>query len=90
MAKEAVVQIRMDSEVKESVENVYKNLGTSFAEAVRIFANQSIKVKGFPFVPRDYNSSGRSARGLLRKRASEQLRQSEKEAFMKAMALKHE
>ena len=38
MAKEAEVQIRMDNEIKEEAENIYRNLGTSFAEAVRIFA----------------------------------------------------
>ena len=37
MAKEATLQVRMDADLKEQVENLYKNMGTSFAEAVRIF-----------------------------------------------------
>ena len=49
MAKEATLQVRMDSELKEQVELLYKQMGTSFAEAVRIFARQSVEEKGMPF-----------------------------------------
>ena len=30
-AKEATIQGRMDADLKEQVENLYKNMGTSFA-----------------------------------------------------------
>ena len=40
MAMDATFQIRMNSESKTDVENLYRSLGTSFAEAVRIFAQQ--------------------------------------------------
>lgn len=49
MAKEATLQVRMDSELKEQAELLYKQLGTSFAEAVRIFAKQSVEEQGMPF-----------------------------------------
>ena len=49
MAKEATLQVRMDSELKEQAELLYKQLGTSFAEAVRIFAQQSVEDKAMPF-----------------------------------------
>ncbi len=49
MAKEATLQVRMDADLKEQVEALYKNLGTSFAEAVRIFAQQSIHENAMPF-----------------------------------------
>lgn len=49
MAKEATLQVRMDSELKEQAELLYNQLGTSFAEAVRIFARQSVMDKGMPF-----------------------------------------
>lgn len=49
MAKESVLQIRIDSDLKEEVEALYKNLGTSFAEAVRIFARQSVLEQKMPF-----------------------------------------
>ena len=41
MAMESTLQVRMDSSLKAEVEALYKSLGTSFAEAVRIFAQQS-------------------------------------------------
>lgn len=49
MAKESTVQLRMDSDMKEQVESLYRSLGTSFAEAIRMFAAQSLRVKGLPF-----------------------------------------
>lgn len=50
MAKEATLQVRMDADLKEQAEELYKKLGTSFAEAVRIFARQSVQEKAMPFV----------------------------------------
>ena len=49
MAKEAILQVRMDSELKEQAELLYKQLGISFAEAVIIFARQSVEEKAMPF-----------------------------------------
>ncbi len=51
MSMDATLQVRMNSEVKEQVEELYRGLGTSFAEAVRIFARQSILAGGMPFRP---------------------------------------
>lgn len=56
MAKESVLQVRMDSELKEQVESLYKAMGSSFAEAVRIFAKQSVAENAMPF--RIYIPSG--------------------------------
>ena len=90
MAKESVVQIRIDSDVKKDVEELYRKMGTSFSEAVRVFAMQSIKERGFPFVPRAYqNKKTKSVKGALSSYASEELRNKEKESFMKAMVEKH-
>ena len=47
MAKEATLQVRMDAELKEKVEDLYKSMGTTFAEAVRIFARQSVEENAF-------------------------------------------
>lgn len=51
MSMDATLQVRMDSQVKRSVEELYRDLGTSFAEAVRIFAQQSLLAGGMPFRP---------------------------------------
>ena len=49
MAKEATLQVRIDADLKEQVERLYRDMGTSFAEAVRIFARQSVQENGMPF-----------------------------------------
>ena len=51
MAMDATLQVRMDKELKTEVEDLYRSLGTTFAEAVRIFARQSLRVGGMPFTP---------------------------------------
>ena len=51
MAMDATFQIRINSELKSEVESLYRSLGTSFAEAVRIFAQQSLREGGMPFTP---------------------------------------
>lgn len=50
MAKQAVLQVRMDSDLKQSAEDLYRRMGTSLAEAVRIFARQSVEENAMPFV----------------------------------------
>ena len=52
MSMDATVQVRMDSKLKNEVEELYRNLGTSFSEAVRVFAQQSVREGGMPFRPR--------------------------------------
>ena len=49
MSEEALIQIKMDSDLKEKVEALYQKMGTSFAEAVRIFARQSVEENAMPF-----------------------------------------
>lgn len=51
MPMDATIQIRIDKELKNQVETLYHDLGTSFAEAVRIFAQQSVRDGGMPFRP---------------------------------------
>ena len=51
MSMDATLQIRIDGELKSQVEELYRGLGTSFAEAVRIFARQSLRDGGMPFRP---------------------------------------
>lgn len=74
MNKEATLQVRMQSDVKASVEELYNQLGTSFAEAVRIFARQSLAVGGMPFVIQLKPEVTRSTFGAARKYASAEKR----------------
>ena len=86
MSRQEIIQIKIDSDLKNKVELLYRNLGTSFPEAVRIFASQSIKEKGFPFVVEDYNVNETSSLGIF----SNVLYDKEKDAFKMAMIQKHQ
>ena len=87
MAKEATLQVRMDADLKEKVEVLYRELGTSFAEAVRIFAKQSILENGMPFV---VSANRGNTYGRLSKYADTSKRTLEKDAYRKAVIEKHE
>lgn len=86
MAKQAVYQVRMDEDIKNQVEDLYRNLGTTFAEAVRIFAVQSIREQGLPFTPTE--ARGKNY-GALSAYANPALIPQESHAFEKAAANKH-
>ena len=86
MAKQAIYQVRMDEEVKNQVEALYRSLGTIFAEAVRIFAVQSIREQGMPFTPSDVRGKSFGALSSLADPASIP---KESGAFEKAMVAKH-
>lgn len=87
MAKEATLQVRMDSDLKEKVEALYREMGTSFAEAVRIFAKQSIQENGMPF---NVSANRKNTYGRLSKYADPQLAAEEQGAYERAMVEKHE
>lgn len=91
MAKESVLQIRIDSGLKEAAEAVYRGLGTSLSEAVRIFARQSVIVDGMPFTPHFATPRRRepSSFGAFAEYANPKLRGKEKGAFARAMEAKH-
>lgn len=86
MAKEAVLQVRIDAEIKREVEELYRNMGTTFAEAVRIFAKQSIAMQSMPFIVRNDASE---MRGTFAQYANPELITKEKDAFRNAMVKKH-
>ena len=64
--KEAVMQVRMDASLKEQVENLYRDMGTSFAEAVRIFAKQSVEENAMPFTPKSFTPRRKVVLGVAR------------------------
>ena len=48
---ESTLQVLMDSALKSEVEALYKSHGICSEEAVRIFAQHSIRDGGMPFTP---------------------------------------
>lgn len=90
MAKEAVMQVRIDPEIKQMVESLYRSMGTSFAEAIRIFAVQSINEHGYPFTPTAYVNRDESMKGRLSLYSDVTLIEKEGDAFYRAVIEKHE
>lgn len=87
MAKEAILQVRIDADIKEKAEKLYREMGTSLAEAVRIFAKQSVLENGMPFV---ISANQGNTYGRLSKYANPKKQELEKGAYEKAMVEKHE
>ena len=49
MRADAVLQVRIDSNLKKEAEVLFERLGISLADAVRMFVSQSIEQQGLPF-----------------------------------------
>lgn len=49
--KRAILQVRIREEDKQHAEHLYDAMGTSLAEAVRLFVAQSILMRKLPFQP---------------------------------------
>ena len=84
MSMDATLQVRMDAEMKERVEKLYRSMGTTFAEAVRMMAAQSLIENGMPF-----KSTANSSRAFGIAGARANLIPMEKDAFERAMVTKH-
>ena len=56
MANTTLVQLKVDSEIKEDVSRIYENLGLDLPTAIRIFFKNSIAVGGLPFELREENA----------------------------------
>ncbi len=87
VAKTSVMQFRMDAELKREAEELFRELGTSFAEALRIFAKQSVLTRSLPIavaLPRHERTGGTFAQY-----ADPGRRKLEEGAFARAMEGKH-
>lgn len=87
MAMQSVLQVRMDTELKEAAEKLYEELGTSFAEAVRIFAKKSVDEQAIPFSVNKVKKH--KAFGALKKYADPAKIGKEREYIAQAIAEKY-
>jgi len=86
--KSTVMQFRMDAGLKQDAEELFRELGTSFAEALRIFARQCVLTHSMPIaieMPRRATVGG-----AFSKYANPDKRKLESCAFARAMEAKHE
>ncbi len=85
--KSSVMQFRMESSLKREAEDLFRELGTSFAEALRIFAKQCVLTRSMPIavaLPKNL-----SAAGSLSGYADPEKRKMEEGAFARAMEAKY-
>ena len=91
MRADAVLQVRIDSNLKHEAEELFERLGISLADAVRMFVAQSIELQGLPFdVKTDY--PGRKvlhAYGIAHKYADPSKIPLEDDAWASAVAEKY-
>ena len=67
MATTALVQVRIDSELKEQATKLYEGLGIDLSTAVRMFLKRSVMVNGVPFsmtLPRGDSNAERALRAM--------------------------
>ncbi len=90
MGKDAILHVRIDPEDKAQAEAIYTDIGTSLSEAIRVFVRQSIKTHGIPFRPTSSLGKGRmKAQGLLSAYAHKELRETEREAWIRSLSDKY-
>lgn len=86
-AKRAILQVRIREEDKQHAERLYDAMGTSLAEAVRLFVAQSILMRKLPFQPVAVRSKdGTAAYGLLKAYGDPNRRSEERNAWIKYLA----
>lgn len=66
----AVIQVRIDEELKNQATKVYDQLGLDLSSAVRIFLKKSVAVNGIPFEMRNESSADRAMSAVNNMRAA--------------------
>ena len=87
MEAEVVLQVRMDKKTKDKVEKLYRDMGITFATAVRLFAKQSLVEERLPFV---VSKKPVLAGGMLSKYADKTKWKKEKKALEKGIIEEYE
>jgi DNA-damage-inducible protein J len=89
MAKDAILQVRIDSSLKKQAEDLYRKMGISLSEAVRMFVAQSVEEGQMPFHPHGTTQRGScKAYGALRLYNNPGLRSDERDAWIRSLAEK--
>ncbi|MBR5668169.1 MAG: type II toxin-antitoxin system RelB/DinJ family antitoxin, partial [Spirochaetales bacterium] len=91
MANNAVLQVRIDGNLKREAEEIYEKIGITIADAVRMFIVRSIEDQGLPFEARAafVGPGTLHAEGILSKYADPSKIPFEKNAWAEAVAEKY-
>lgn len=85
--KRAILQVRIREEDKARAERLYDSMGTSLAEAVRLFVAQSNLMRKLPFQPVAIRSKdGEAAYGMLKKYGNPNRRGEERNAWIEYLS----
>lgn len=91
MAKDAVIQVRIDPDMKARAEELFGSMGTSLSEAVRMFVYESVAEQRLPFIPKAHASKGAGrAFGMLSTYARPSLRADERQAWIESLSTAHD
>lgn len=85
--KRAILQVRIREDDKARAERLYDSMGTSLAEAVRLFVAQSNLMRKLPFQPVAIKSKdGEAAYGVLKKYGNPNRRNEERNAWIEYLS----
>lgn len=86
MAKDAVLQVRLDPELKKAAEALYSTMGITLSEAIRMFLAKSVNEQRIPFNPSFEKGKGElEGYGILNIFASPTKREVEREAWISSL-----
>ncbi len=60
-APKVIIQVRLDAKTKNKAERIFKRLGMSSSDAIRIFFSQTVEEQGLPFQPHILDAESRLA-----------------------------
>lgn len=89
--KRAILQVRIQEEQKKEAERLYRAMGTSLCEAVRLFVAQSVSARKLPFQPVAVKAcDGEAARGALSAYGDAARRDRERNAWISYLGTERE
>ena len=85
--KQSVLQVRMDDARRRDAVELYRHIGMTLPEAVRIFIAQSLEDRGMPFKPHAATSPCKcKAYGVLKVYGDPHLRGQERAAWIRSLS----
>lgn len=89
MAKDGLLQVRIDPAEKSAAEDLFNSMGTTLSEAVRIFITQSLIQQRLPFtVSSPHRHVKGKAYGILNLYARPSLRDKERDVWIQSLSSK--
>ena len=85
--KDSTFQVRINSEIKKAVEEIYANAGMTLTDAFNIFIQQSLNVEGLPFLVTTNSREALREQALVRRMLELKRTEQQAEAGVSAATL---